>query len=159
MQLKYRDNAFFTNWREDGGDREEITAIAYYPDDPGIPAQQVNEKRLSDDGSVNVKYEDIVRQLGNECILENTKRRKRQKEKEERDAQLLREEKRKSTELEKLFSTKLQVFEIDEVKNSKNRKMRSLIRRSKNQPELYAYTTILLGLEKGIFKDESSEEK
>jgi len=158
MQVKYRDSAFFTNWREDGGDREEITALAYYPDDPGIPQQQVNEKRLLDDGTVNPKYEDIVRQLSNEVILKNTKTRKAQKEKQERDTQLLREEKRKSSELEKLFSTKLQVFEIDEVKNSKNRKLRSLIRRSKNQPELYAYTTILLGLEKGIFKDESEQD-
>lgn len=157
MQFKYRENAFYTNWREGGGDRDSITALKYCEEDPGIPIQQVVVPRLLDDGSVSQEYEDIIKQLSSEVLLNNTKSRKEEKERQERNENLLREEQKKSSDLEKLFSQKLKVFEIPEVKESSDRKLRSLIRRSKNEPELYAYTTLLIGIEKGIIKDERED--
>ena len=43
-----------------------------------------------------------------------------------------------------LFSAKLEAFEIEEIKNSKNRKLKSRIRKAKNIMEVTAFTAALL---------------
>ena len=47
-------------------------------------------------------------------------------------------------ETELLFQIKLETFEIEEVKNSKNRKLKSKIRRAKNPSEVYAYAAAIV---------------
>ena len=64
------------------------------------------------------------------------------------------EERKKQIEFEKdeieriksddLFSAKLQAFEIEEIKNSKNRKLKSRIRKAKSIIEVTAFTAALL---------------
>ena len=66
---------------------------------------------------------------------------RRQKQGVERRAA---EEREKAKELERLFNSKLACFEILEIKNSKNRKLRSKIRKAKNEIELMAYTSLLV---------------
>ena len=46
-----------------------------------------------------------------------------------------------------LFRSKLEAFEIEEVKNSKNRTLKSKIRKGKSLTEVYAYTAALLSIE------------
>ena len=55
-----------------------------------------------------------------------------------------RKEQEQSKKLEELFNAKLEVFEIDTIKNSTNRKMKARMRKSKNRYELLAYTVMLL---------------
>ena len=43
-----------------------------------------------------------------------------------------------------LYEAKLEAFEIPEIKNSKNRKLKSLIRKSKTLGEIQAYTAVLV---------------
>ena len=43
-----------------------------------------------------------------------------------------------------LFNAKLEVFEIESIKNSTNRKAKAKIRRSKNQYEMMAFTIMLI---------------
>lgn len=45
---------------------------------------------------------------------------------------------------EKLFETKLAIFEIENIKNSKDRKIKSLIRKAPTEIEAMAYATALL---------------
>lgn len=45
---------------------------------------------------------------------------------------------------EKLFSLKLESFEIEEVKNSTNRQLKSKIRKAKTLTEVQAFTTIII---------------
>ena len=45
---------------------------------------------------------------------------------------------------EQLFAAKLDAFEIDLIKGSKNRELKSKIRKAKNIMEVTAYTVILL---------------
>ena len=45
---------------------------------------------------------------------------------------------------EDLFKLKLQAFEIDAVKNSSNRELKSLLRKSKNFMEAVAYTSAII---------------
>lgn len=57
------------------------------------------------------------------------------------------EEKTRNVERQKqeaLFAKKLEVFEIDAIKNSKDRKIKSLIRKSKTETEVMLYAMILM---------------
>ena len=58
--------------------------------------------------------------------------------KEERAADLER------AKQEKLFETKLAIFEIENIKNSKDRKIKSLIRKAPTEVEAMAYASALL---------------
>ena len=58
--------------------------------------------------------------------------------KEERAADLER------AKQEKLFETKLAIFEIENIKNSKDRKIKSLIRKAPTEIEAMAYASALL---------------
>lgn len=45
---------------------------------------------------------------------------------------------------EALFAKKLEIFEIEAIKNSKNRKIKSLIRKSKSETEALLYASVLI---------------
>lgn len=55
-----------------------------------------------------------------------------------------REEQKQTMKNEALFAAKLEAFEIEQVKNSKDRKLKTAIRKAQNIIEVSAYTTILL---------------
>lgn len=55
-----------------------------------------------------------------------------------------REEQKQTMKNEALFAAKLEAFEIEQVKNSKNRKLKTSIRKAQSIIEVNAYTTILL---------------
>ena len=64
---------------------------------------------------------------------------------QKREANIKRQEERNEAKrLEDLFNYKLQTFEIPEIKNSENRKLKAKIRKAKNVIEMNAYATILL---------------
>ena len=101
-----------------------------------------------DDGTINQDWEDIMAKFGPDAIDEATTDMVQQKQLKREQDQLRREENNKrQAEFEKqemLFSYKLEAFEIEAVKNSSDRAMKALIRKSKSIPEVQAYTTILL---------------
>ena len=65
-----------------------------------------------------------------------------------------RQEKKESEKIDALFNTKLEAFEISTVKNSKDRNLKSLIRKASNETEVYAYTAALILKE---MKDEENK--
>jgi hypothetical protein len=50
----------------------------------------------------------------------------------------------RARKLEELFNYKLEVFETEEIKNSKNRKLKSKLRRAKSKIEVNLYAMMLL---------------
>ena len=62
--------------------------------------------------------------------------------------------KKKTAELEQLFTLKLQAFEIDEIKNSPNKALRSKLRRAKNAVEMNALASIIIAQELGLMPNE-----
>jgi|GEM_PF-1216284 len=72
-------------------------------------------------------------QVGLDRRNENIKRQM-----ERRESQMVRGKQ------ESLFNCKLEAFEVDAIKNSKNTEMKRLIRKSKSIMEVQAYATILL---------------
>lgn len=153
MEITYSSNSFWTNWRKGGEDKTSITAIRTTIHDDGKIKRDQVEVSQKDGEKDNIEYHQIIAQLGEELLTKNTLERKERKEAEEKQHELIAEQRRKSRMLEELFALKLQAFETDVIKNSKNRKMRSNIRRSKNPVEMQAYVTLLYAMELGLLNE------
>jgi len=151
MGYKYLDNAF---WEAD--DRSVMKCIRLTDQPDGKQKKEVLQlARIRSDGSECPMYKEVVQTWGIQKIDENTNERKKRKETEAREARAKHEQKKKSVELEQLFNLKLQAFEIEEVKNSDDRAMRSKIRRAKNVIEMQALTSILIAKELGYFGEKN----
>lgn len=92
----------------------------------------------------NPDYNAILEEFGEEQIDANTAEGVAR-----RDDQIKKRLQRKESEAirakqEQLFGAKLDAFEITAVKESKNTKLKRLIRKAKTPMEVTAYTTILL---------------
>ena len=112
------------------------------------------------DGSDCPIFKEVVAKFGVARIDQNTEERKEKKEKEEREKRAIHEQRKKTAELEMLFNMKLQAFEIEEIKNAKDRDLRAKLRRAKNIVELNALAAIVIGNELGYFRkvvDESTD--
>ena len=59
-------------------------------------------------------------------------------------------EEQRARKLEKLFEYKLELFEVDEIKNTKNRKLKARLRRAKSIPEANVYAMFIMTEELGL---------
>lgn len=95
-------------------------------------------------GYVNIDYDTIMEQFGEEeldrltAIVDAIKAEKLERHEEQKLIQINR------MKQETLFGIKLEAFEIDLVKNSKDKELKKLIRKAKTPIEVQAYTTILI---------------
>lgn len=154
MNYEILDNAFWET-----GDKNELKCIKLYPIPEGGRRKEVHHyKKYLEDKSLCPHFKEVVAHVGAEKIDANTAERHKKKEREERERRAAHDAQRRSQELEVLFNMKLQTFEIDEIKESTNRKLRQKIRRAKNPIELNALASIMLALELGYIKDESTTE-
>lgn len=100
--------------------------------------------KLNDDGTPNEMFNEVIEFLGDETIEASTKKRLERKQAEaELDKQKKLEHER-AKKLEKLFEYKLETFEIPEIKASKNRLLKSKLRRSKSIPEVNLYAMMIV---------------
>tara|TARA_A100001035_G_C27692533_1_gene458519 strand:- start:70 stop:489 length:420 start_codon:yes stop_codon:yes gene_type:complete len=81
-------------------------------------------------------FKQCVDALGVEHIDENTKRRINLRFEKQKKKQELEESKIKAKKLEQLFNYKLKTFEVEEIKLSQNRELKSKLRRAKSIPEV-----------------------
>lgn len=99
---------------------------------------------ISDSDTSNPDLAEIIRTFDTDTLEQNT-RRNIQKITADADkkriAEEAQEERRKQ---EELFAAKLKIFEIDGIKNSTNRDLKSRIRRSKSDVEAMAWASALL---------------
>ena len=120
----------------------------------------VNIKTEMDDGQImfqsaaitrdnnNPDWAAIIEEHGEKGVEANTKNMlKDQKENIVKHTAKQKEEevfKKERTAQERLFDSKLAIFEIEDIKNSKNRKIKSKIRKAPTEIEAMAYATALL---------------
>jgi len=110
---------------------------------------------ISETETTNPDLIEIREKFTNEQLEQNTKNKIRQlgdqraKENDMKEAQALRKTQ------EELFAAKLKIFEVETVKNSTNRPLKSKIRKSKSDVEAMAWAVALL-LEE--FKNETTEQ-
>lgn len=119
-------------------EKQHVIAEFYFPE---------SGKRMTasimNDGN-NRDYKELLEKFSIEEIDANTK--KRFDDRNERIKQNIERQKVDRTRMqqEQLFNAKLESFEIDLIKNSKNRDLKSKIRKAKNIMEVTAYTVILI---------------
>lgn len=137
---KWLDNAF---WETE--EKNQLNCILEIVDDEGRDIRQVMKlNRTERDGSPNEMFDEVVATLGEERIDEETQQRVERKKAEAEEHKQRELEHQKARKLEKLFNYKLEAFEVEEIKNSKNRKLKGKLRRAKSRIEVDLYSIMIL---------------
>ena len=126
-------------------DQNRITSVLMITDDEGrVTKQQLTVNRYNPDGTDNPDFQEIITQLTEEKITENTQKRNNRKIAEREAQEQKRLEREKAAELQKLFETKIQAFEIEDIKNSKNRVLKAKLRKARNLVEVNIYSMMIV---------------
>ena len=134
------DNAF---WETD--EKQMLNCILEMEDDVGRVTRQVMKlRKVDDEGNDNPDFVEVVEALGDDLITENTNERNSRKKREAEEKKQQELEHAKARKLEQLFNYKLEAFEIDDIKNSKNRQLKSKLRRAKNRVEVDLYAIMIV---------------
>lgn len=96
------------------------------------------------EGLVNRDFDAIMEEFGEEVLEENTQRHKETADEELKKREEMQEVHHNRMKQETLFEMKLQAFESDYIKNSDNRELKKLLRKSKTIIEVQALATILI---------------
>ena len=137
---KWLDNAF---WETE--EKNQLNCILEIVDDEGREIRQVMKLNRNDrDGTPNEMFNEVVEALGEERIDQETQDRVERKKAEAEEHKQRELEHQKARKLEKLFNYKLEAFEVEEIKNSKNRKLKGKLRRAKSRIEVDLYSIMIL---------------
>ena len=113
-------------------------------DDGSFSTSVARVSKYDENGKLTKDYEEILEQNEIKAIDKFTEDRL-ERHRQERESKIQKEKERhEAKRLEELFNLKLQTFEIPEIKDSTNRKLKAKIRKAKNLVEMNAYATILL---------------
>ena len=96
------------------------------------------------EGLVNRDFDAIMEEFGEEVLEENAQRHKETADEELKKREEMQEIHHNRMKQETLFEMKLQAFESDYIKNSDNRELKKLLRKSKSLIEVQALATILI---------------
>lgn len=128
--------------------QKQVMVVMYYPDTgKSLPAS------VSGENGDNPDYDAIMKAFTEEEIDENTRLREERRHREVRERierSKVDEQRRKD---EALFESKLDAFEIPTVKQSKNKTLKSKIRRARNSFEVLAYTVMLIQAEENVTEE------
>lgn len=99
---------------------------------------------IQDPDGTNPDMKSVLEQYTEEEIDANTQEGLDRRNENIKRQMERRESQNARAKQEALFNCKLQAFEVDAIKNSKNAEMKRMIRKSKSIMEVQAYATILL---------------
>ncbi len=139
MSRTWLDNAFWETPR-----KQTLNAISEEVIGNQTKRQVYKLNKLNDDGTENEMFQEVVAFLGMEKIDASSKRRLESKQEEAEVEKQNKLEEERAKKLEKLFAYKLETFEIPEIKASKNRLLKSKLRRSKSVPEVNLYAILII---------------
>ncbi len=137
---RWMDNAFWEN-----KDKSQLNCILEMEDDVGRKTRQVMLlKRTDKEGNPNPDFDEVVEALGEDTINKETEDRVERKKAEKEENIQRDKEHAKARKLEKLFNYKLEAFEVEEIKNSTNRKLKAKLRRAKSRIEVDMWSIMIL---------------
>jgi len=137
---RWMDNAF---WESE--DKSQLNCILEMEDDVGRKTRQVMLlKRTDKEGNPNPDFDEVVEALGEDTINKETEDRVERKKAEKEENIQRDKEHAKARKLEKLFNYKLEAFEVEEIKNSTNRKLKAKLRRAKSRIEVDMWSIMIL---------------
>jgi len=108
------------------------------------PNGQHSMASIMDPDSTNPDMKAVLEQYTEEEIDANTQEGLDRRNENIKRQMERRESQQARAKQEALFNCKLQAFEVDAIKNSKNTELKRMIRKSKSIMEVQAYATILL---------------
>jgi hypothetical protein len=133
-------NPFWENYQKD-----RITAkLNIQHPDGKVTSSTATISKFDRKGNINPDWDEIIAQNTIETIDKNTQERLNRHKQRHEEGKRAQKEREQAKKLESLFNAKLEVFEIDQVKNSKNRRLKAKIRKSKSEWEMAAYLSILI---------------
>lgn len=136
----WADDSFWESY-----DQNRITSILTIIDENDKKTQQqLTVSRHNPDGTPNPDFNEILEQIGEEKISQNTIKRNEKKIKERENEHQRKLEQEKAQKLQKLFEYKIEAFELDLIKNSKNRLLKSKLRKAKNIVEVNIYSMMIV---------------
>lgn len=152
MNKTWLDDAFFES-------ETLIKAVMVLEDEETATEskQVVTINKFNDEKEINPDWEDILNSLTAEKIYDNTTAREKRKAEEAKQDAMRRAEIEKSKALEALFEAKIKAFEVEEIKNSNNRQLKTKLRRAKNTVEVNIYAMMIVMEE--INKGEENNDK
>ena len=124
--------------------KQILNAISEEIDGNKTKRQVLKMQKINEDGTENEMFAEAVAFLGEDRINESSKKRLEKKQSEADVEKQKKLEHERAKKLEKLFEYKLETFEIAEIKESKNRLLKSKLRRSKSIPEVNLYAILLV---------------
>jgi len=137
---QWMDNAF---WETE--EKKKLNCILELEDDVGrVTSQQMLLHRHDKDGSENELFNEVINDIGEEIIDKSTEDRIVRKKAEVEEESIREEEHNKARKLEKLFNYKMEAFEVEDIKNCKNRKLKAKLRRAKSRIEVDLYSIMIL---------------
>jgi hypothetical protein len=137
---KWLENSFWHN-----EEKEVAEAILVITDSEGRDITQVLTVRKFDtEGETNPDWVELMDQVGEEKIDENTEERRKRKAEEREVEEQERKANQKARDLEELFDAKIKILEIDEIKNTENKTLKSKLRRSKSILEMNTYAQLIM---------------
>ena len=137
---RWMDNAFWEN-----KDKSQLNCILEMEDDVGRMTRQVMLLNRTDkEGNANPDFDEVVDALGEDVIDKETEDRVERKKAEKEEHVQRDKEHAKARKLEKLFNYKLEAFEVEEIKNSTNRKLKAKLRRAKSRIEVDMWSIMIL---------------
>jgi len=139
MARTWLDNAFWETPK-----KQILNAISEEIDGNKTKRQVLKIQKINEDGTENEMFAEAVAFLGEDRINESSKKRLEKKQSEADVEKQKKLEHERAKKLEKLFEYKLETFEIAEIKESKNRLLKSKLRRSKSIPEVNLYAILLV---------------
>lgn len=150
---KWLDNAF---WEND--EKDEMSCILELEDDAERQTRQVMRlKKFDKDGNPNPDFEEVVEVLGEELITQNTEDRKTRNLQKKRKKKFVILNIAKGRKMEELFNYKMEVFEVEEIKNCKDRKLKGKLRRAKSKIEVDLYAIMIF--QKSLEEEENGGEE
>jgi hypothetical protein len=136
----WSDTSFWESYQQD-----KIRTILKTTDDEGrVITQQLSVDKYAPDGSENIDFKEIISVITAQIITLNTNLRNEKKSAERAEAEQRRLEQEKARELQRLFEAKIQAFEIDSIKNSTNRILKSKLRKAANLIEVNIYSMMIV---------------
>ena len=96
------------------------------------------------EGLINKDYDALLELYSEEEIDQNTELFDKEGEENQKRAEEAREVHINRVKQETLFEMKLEAFEIETIKNSKNKELKKCIRKAKTLIEVQAYSTMIL---------------
>ena len=143
---KWMDNAFWHSKEKDVAE-----AILLIVDEQGREITQVlTIRKLDDAGNENIDFVELMEQVGGDKIDQNTEERRERKLKESEEDSVRKKAEANARELEKLFDAKIKILDIEIISGTKNKVLKSKLRRSKNIIELNMYAQLIMMEENGI---------